>query len=208
MWKYLKKKYPKISVDIPVGKKDRKGNIITNHEGLKHLYLETYVNRLRNRPMKKDFEGIKKMKEELFELRLEMSKCLKSQPWTLKDLEKAIKCLKNDKARDPTGLVNEIFKEGVAGRDLKLSLLSLFNRMREENTVLDFVKMADIATIYKGKGQKSDLQNDRGIFIVTVFRSILMRLIYLEKYETLDLGMSDSQVGARKSHLGFKWCDM
>ena len=58
--------------------------------------------------------------------------------------------------------------------------------------------MADVATIYKGKGQKSDLQNDRGIFIVTVFRSILMRLIYLEKYEILDLGMSDSQVGARR----------
>ena len=96
MWKFLKKKYPKITSAIPVGKKDRKGNIITNHEGLKHLYLETYVNRLRNRPMKKDFEGIKKMKQELFELRLEMSKCRKSQPLTLDDLKKAIKCLKND----------------------------------------------------------------------------------------------------------------
>ena len=73
--------------------------------------------------------------------------------------------------------VNELFKEGVAGRDLKLSPLLLFNRMRE------------------GKGQKIGLQNYRGIFIVTVFRSILMRLIYLEKYEILYLGMSDSQVG-------------
>ena len=52
--------------------------------------------------------------------------------------------------------------------------------------------MADVATIYKGKGEKCDLQNDRGIFVVTVFRSILMRMIYLEKYEELDLSMSDS----------------
>ena len=58
--------------------------------------------------------------------------------------------------------------------------------------------MADVATIYKGKGEKCDLQNDRGIFLVTIFRSILMRLIYLDKYEVLDQSLSDSQVGARK----------
>ena len=55
MWKLLKKHYPKVSTAVPVGKKDGKGNIITNHEGLKHLYLQTYVNRLRNRPMHSDF---------------------------------------------------------------------------------------------------------------------------------------------------------
>ena len=56
MWKVLKKHYPKISPLIPVGKKDMKGNIITNHEGLKHLYLQTYAHRLRNRPIKAGFE--------------------------------------------------------------------------------------------------------------------------------------------------------
>ena len=198
MWKLLKKRFPKILTAIPVGKKDGKGNIITNHEGLKHLYLQTYVNRLRNRPMKPDFEDIKKMKTELFELRLKLSKSCKSQPWNLEDLEKAIKGLKKDKARDPNGLVNEIFKDDVAGRDFKLSILALFNRMKVKNFIPDFVTMADVATIYKGKGEKCDLQNDRGIFLVTVFRSILMRMIYLDKYEGLDLSMSDSQVGGRR----------
>ena len=74
MWKLLKKKFPKISTAVPVGKKDRKGNIITNHEGLKHLYLQTYVNRLRNSPIKPDFEEIRRLKMELFELRLKLSK--------------------------------------------------------------------------------------------------------------------------------------
>ena len=113
-------------------------------------------------------------------------------------LEKALKSLKKGKARDPNGLVNEIFKEGVAGRDFKLSLLKLFNKMKTENFIPEFIKMADVVTIYKGKGEKCDLQNDRGIFLVTVFRSILMRLIYLDYYETLDQSISDSQVGARK----------
>ena len=198
MWKLLKKNYPKISTALPVGKKDRKGNIITNHEGLKHLYLQTYINRLRNRPIKSGFEEIKKMKTELFELQLELAKNNKSQPWTMGDLEKALKGLKSDKARDPNGLVNELFKEGIEGRDLKLSLLKFLNRIKEKNCIPDFVRMADVATIYKGKGEKCDLQNDRGIFLVTIFRSILMRLIYLDKYEVLDQSMSDSQVGARK----------
>ena len=52
--------------------------------------------------------------------------------------------------------------------------------------------------IYKGRGKKSDLQNDRVIFPVTVYRSILMRFIYLDKYELLDNSMSDSQVGGRR----------
>ena len=198
IWKLLKKNYPKILTAVPVGKKDGKGNIITNHEGLKKLYLQTYVNRLRNRPIKPDLEEMMKLKTELFELRLQLSKKEKSQPWTMEDLNRALKSLKKDKARDPNGLINELFKEGVAGTDLKLSLLDFFNRMKQECIIPDFVRMADVATIYKGRGEKSDLQNDRGIFLVTVYRSILMRLIYLDKYELLDNSMSDSQVGGRR----------
>ena len=35
MWKMLKNIYPKITPTVPVGKKDKSGNIITNHKGLK-----------------------------------------------------------------------------------------------------------------------------------------------------------------------------
>ena len=138
------------------------------------------------------------MKTELFNLRLDLAKRRKSQTCTLTHLEAAIKYLKKDKARDPNGLINELFKDDVAGKDFKISLLSLLNKIREENFIPDFVQLADVATIYKGNGEKCDLKNDRGIFLVTVFRSILMRLIYLEKYELLDHSMSDSQVGGRK----------
>ena len=60
------------------------------------------------------------------------------------------------------------------------------------------MRRADVTTIYKGKGEKSDLNNDRGIFLITIFRSILMKLIYNDKYDKIDESMSDSQVGARK----------
>ena len=123
MWSFLKKKIPKITHGVPTGKKDRNGKIITNHLGLKKLYLETYLHRLRNRPIKPDFEELKYLKDNLFDMKLENSRKRKSKPWEMADLEKVLKNLKKDKARDPNGWINDIFKEGVAGKDLKVSML-------------------------------------------------------------------------------------
>ena len=62
LWGLLKKRFPKSSQAVPVGKKDGKGNLVTNHRDLKKLYLKTYTQRLRNRPMKKGLEELKKCK--------------------------------------------------------------------------------------------------------------------------------------------------
>ena len=69
-WRLLKDKYPKMLPAIPVGKKDQRGNIITSHIGFKKLYLQTYKHRLRNRPIKMDFEEILQLRTDLFNLRL------------------------------------------------------------------------------------------------------------------------------------------
>ena len=106
--------------------------------------------------------------------------------------------MKEGKSRDPNGWVREIFNNEVAGTDLKTSMLKLFNKMKTEDYIPEFVRKADVTTIYKGKGEKFDLENDRGIFLVTTFRSILMKLIYNDKYSIIDSSMSDSQVGGRK----------
>ena len=198
LWKLLRRKVPKNAPIIPIGKKDKAGNLITNYEGLKSLYLTTYMNRLRNRPIKEKYQEIKNMKEELFEMRLNLAKSNKSAPWTMDDLVNTLKELKGGKARDPNGWSNDIFTNEVAGECLKLSMLKLFNRMKMENFIPEFMQNADITTIYKGKGEKYNLENDRGIFLVSIFRSILMRLIYRDKYSIIDKNMSDSQVGARK----------
>ena len=60
--------------------------------------------------------------------------------------------------------MNDLFKNEVAGKYLKISMLKLFNRMKEENYIPDFIRKADVVAIYKGKGEKNDLENDRGIF--------------------------------------------
>ena len=60
------------------------------------------------------------------------------------------------------------------------------------------MELVNIVSIYKGRGEKSNLQNDRGIFVVNLVRSILMKLVYQDKYDIIDDSMSDSQIGASK----------
>ena len=47
------------------------------------------------------------------------------------DIEEAVKHLDNNNARDAHGLANELFKEEVAGTDLKLAVLKLMNKIKE-----------------------------------------------------------------------------
>ena len=58
--------------------------------------------------------------------------------------------------------------------------------------------MSNITTIYKPKGSRRDLESDRGIFGLSVFKKIIDSLIYKEKYPLIDARMSDSNIGARK----------
>ena len=198
LWKLKKEVNPKIKPTLPVGKKNIEGMIVTNPEELKELYLQTFIHRLRNRPIKKGFEGVIELKEELFDIRLEIAKLKKTAPWKMEELENVLKHLKNDKSRDPDGLINELFKPEVIGEDLKLSLLLMVNKIKDQGRVPESLKKANISAIPKKKGSRLDIENERGIFICSVIRSILMRLIYSDKYETIDRNMSDSNVGSRR----------
>ena len=198
VWSLKRKVFPKNKESLPFAKKNCDGKLISSHKQLKDLYLDTFVHRLRHRPIKKDFSYLKALKERLCSKRLEYCRKIKSKDWTMSSLEDVLKSLKLNKSRDPHGLLNEIFKPGVMGLDFKRSLLMLLNKLKRELHVPSFMQLADIVAIYKGKGDKLSLENDRGIFILNIFRSIMMKMIYAEKYHTIDQNMSDSNVGARR----------
>ena len=155
--------------------------------------------RLRHRPIKQEFEHLKELKEDLCYRRLEIAMKRKSKPWNEENLDKVLSCLKAGKSRDPHQMINEIFKPGVAGKDFRISFLTMGNRIRDQIFIPKFMHYANIVSIYKGKGSKMVLENDRGIFIVNICRSIIMRMVYNDKYGIVDKNMSDSNVGARKS---------
>ena len=142
---------------------------------------------------------MKELKNALFELRLKLAKLRISESWKYSDLIKVTKNIKKNKAADPKGLINELFKPGVAGRDLLQSLLMLCNQVKDECEIPAFMKMTNITSIFKNKGSKSDLNNDRGVFNVITVRSIIDNLIYNDFYSIIDRNMSDSNVGGRQN---------
>ena len=48
----------------------------------------------------------------------------------MKDLEQVMKEIKKGKSRDPEGICREIFQPSVIGNNLKLSLLIMFNQLK------------------------------------------------------------------------------
>ena len=197
LWKLKQKLCPKMC-DPPMAKKDENGTLITAPNILKALYIRTYQNRLKNREMKEELMDVYFLKEELWRSRLVELRRLRTAPWNKIQLRKAMKSLKNNKTMDPNGMINEIFKEGCVGENLEDCLFELFKGIKEHFFFPEFVIKQNISTIYKNKGSRLEMDNDRGIFILTALKKILDNLIFLEKFEDIDTNMSDSNIGARK----------
>ena len=136
MWK-MKKKLFKRAHEPPTAKRDAVGNIITSKDALKEMYLL------------------------LWKLRFNECKGKNSANWTVNNLEMVTKSLKNDKAFDPLGMINELFKNGIAGSDLKRGIVALMNTIKNTFQYPDFLRLSNIFPIYKNKGSKMDLKNER-----------------------------------------------
>ena len=150
-----------------MAKQDKYGNLITAPEALKNLYLETYVERLKHREIRPELKNNYPKKMELWEMRFSHLKTRSTDAWTKKELSVTLKTLKNNKS---TGLINEIFKPPVMGRDLEDALLQLINGIKMEYFFPPEVLKSNITSIYKRKGSRLDMENDRGIFGLSVFK--------------------------------------
>ena len=115
----------------------------------------------------------------------------------MKELDIVLKSLKKGKSKDPDSYTCELFKEGVIGKDLKESILIMMNKIKKTLQIPDCLKVANITILHKKKC-KLDLNNWRGIFVSSVLRTILMKLVHDRTYETVNDNMTDGQIGARK----------
>ena len=114
------------------------------------------------------------------------------------DLEVALKSFERNKSRDPLGFANETFLEGVAGINFKTAILRLLNKIKTEQVFPRALEKCNISSIWKKKGSRHQFDDYRGIFRVTILRSILDRLIYNDEFQNIDKNLTDANVGARK----------
>ena len=123
----LKNICPKIKPILPSAKKNHKGKIVSGKNELRKLLEKEYNNRLRARPYRNDLIHTKLRRKKLFSLKLRLSEDKISEPWTMNDMDNALRDLKRNKSRDNDGYINEIFKSDIIGKDLKDSLLIMCN---------------------------------------------------------------------------------
>ena len=146
LWKLKKQLCPQSS-DVPTAMLDDDDNLVTNEEQIKQMTVEAYKKRLHNRPIKEGLEHIKESKEKLAD-RL-MEKANKTPAWERVDLEMVLDKLKKNKSRDPNGLANEFFQTEAAGDHLKVAILKLMNRIRNEQKYPKCLEICNITSIWK-----------------------------------------------------------
>ena len=197
LWALRKKLFPK-SRDPPTAMINEEGDLVTSLEEIENLSLKTYKNRLRSRQMVPELKFLRDDKELLCDLKLECARKNTTKPWTMKELEIVLSSLKKNKSRDPLGLANELFSSKIASTDMKHAVLKLMNQIKTDQVIPEMMTLCNISSIWKRKGSRSTFDNYRGIFRVTILRTILDRLIYNDEYENIDKSLNDSNVGARK----------
>ena len=150
---------PKIKPPLLIVKRNLDGKIITNSVELKSLYLNHFLHRMRKRPILKQYEQYSRDIENDFSRTLELTKNVNFPDWSLKDLEFVLKSLKRSQSLDKMGLINELFMLENIGEDLKISLLQLFNRIKNSQIIPDFFQDVYITSIPKRKKAPLDLES-------------------------------------------------
>ena len=198
LWKLKKRSFPKKGATVPAAKRDITGRTITDPNGLKQLYKETFTHRLRSRPSKKSTADLYELQEILLKKRLVLTEDERTPEWSRQDVMNVMKSLKKNKARDPLGWVNELFRLENAGEDLIQSIRLLVNRVKQTQVIPTKLSLRDVTPIFKNRGSRQDIENERGVFNGTILNSIVQKLIYKDIYPIVDENLTDSNVGARK----------
>ena len=137
-------------------------------------------------------------KKNRFQEALKITSKNRAPDWKIEDLEKVLKSLKRSQSQDSMGTVNELFMLENIGNDLKMSLLQLFNKIKNSNEIPYFFKIVYVTTIPKKQKSQLDLINLRGIFLVPKLQGILMKLIYNSIIDVIEDNLSSSNIGVRK----------
>jgi hypothetical protein len=86
----------------------------------------------------------------------------------------------------------------MGGNDLIEAVMNCMNNIKEQQIFPKCLQGCNVTSLYKNKGSRKNLNNYRGIFRVTILRSILDRLIFNDEYDNIDQKLTDSNVGGRR----------
>ena len=184
--------------DQKMAVEDKSGNLLTNKIDILNRHNEYYETLLKTRDPEPISRELNDEIEKQFIVNmdnLQYDSDIINTPFTEAELEKVISKLKSHKCPGRDEITNEMLKS--AGKELKKSLLKMFNWFWIEEKIPDELLKLNIKTLYKGKGKTSQLTNHRGIFLGSEIMKMYEKLIYNRIILRLEKGMSEFQAGGR-----------
>ena len=123
---------------------------------------------------------------------------LLNAPLTEKELEKALKNLKNNKSAGPDGIVNEQIKATFSR--MKDIYLKLFNQILDNGIFPETWAIGLIVPIFKKKGSANDPNNYRGITLISCLAKFFTSVLNNRLKLVADKIISQIQAGFREGY--------
>ncbi|PIK47844.1 hypothetical protein BSL78_15289 [Apostichopus japonicus] len=119
-----------------------------------------------------------------------------SLPFTLEEVEEAVKKLKNNKACGCDRISAEVLKEG--GPLMNRMLLKVINKAWSDREVPEDWSRGLVTPVYK-KGDKLDPANYRAIALLSIPGKVFCRMLLTRIQDTVENHLSEEQCGFRAS---------
>ena len=194
-WKIIKDK--KTKGEVRSSMKNSKGEIVESTEEILEVYKNWYECLLKQQPAEGERQKQAEEKvEKTFKLIEDEAQKETTIQISMEELKNAIKTLCSKKAPDIGGFRSEFLIYG--GNELRESLLKLLNEILTTRTVPEKWNRLKIKSLYKNKGDKKEMTNQRGIFLTSIVSKTFERILLNRNLLTIDEKMTIYQNGGRK----------
>ena len=171
-WKLCKRTRTKCEPGMSV--ETEEGCELYGDDMIRNAYMSEFMYRLRKRDISSDLQNYEDQTELLCKLHLEEAAKKKGPPFTKEELLKVRKHLKKGKSSGRDKFPPDIFIEG--GDQFQDGVINMLNCIKKGNEMPDQWTQVQISTMYKNKGSKKRLVNQRGIFLKQVLSKIYGKL--------------------------------
>ena len=141
------------------------GNEYDTRDEIQEAYRKHYKEILKTRQILPKYQIIQETTDKKFQRYMEIAENQCHDEIEEIEIKDILKTLKNNKAPGLDEITNEILKKG--GKDIAESLRAMFNKILRGNKCPGEWQKVKIKSIYKNKGSKEDLNNQRGIFLTS-----------------------------------------
>ena len=192
-WK-TRKRLLKNEDDLAKYTQDEEGNEIKDPQAIKDHVANYYEQLFRAREPTEGYEkSNKEIENKIGELSIS-TKNTKAEPFTLPELERAIKKLKRNKATGPDGI---LMRHSLKLTEIqKKAYLYMFNHITETKEILPQWQKGEIKRINKGKGSKGKGSSERGITLSSNVGKLYERLI--NNRILREITITEEQAGGRR----------